>query len=179
MPENKKCTIKIHFIRTNRIRDDDVNHKGKIWKKNEGKKKKLFFYRIFGHISLSTQPNFNFEGSLDVDFNSASNPYPHCILLRYPRHPKMKISIKKCILVPQKYAVLKYVFLLKFSFLGAVGTSKVCSVGMGWMHNFTAHQTSPQTRNLGEPIRRYAKNTIRKIVFSFSPSKFRTFILLL
>ena len=48
-------------------------------------------------------------------------------------------------------------FLLKFSFLGVMGTSKVCSVGI----------TSPLTRNLGEIIRRYATNMIRKVVFLF------------
>jgi hypothetical protein len=30
-PQNKKCTIKIKFKRTNRIQDDDVNHKGKYF----------------------------------------------------------------------------------------------------------------------------------------------------
>ena len=37
---------------------------------------------------------FDFGDSLDAEFNSASIPYPHCILLGYTRHPKMKISIK-------------------------------------------------------------------------------------
>ena len=41
------------------------------------------------------------------------------------------------------------------------------------------HPTSPETQNLGEPIRRYVKNMITKSSFSFSPPKFRTFILLL
>ena len=39
-PQNKNCTIKIHFIRTNRIQDDDENRKGKICKKNGRKNKK-------------------------------------------------------------------------------------------------------------------------------------------
>ena len=33
------------------------------------------------------------------------------------------------------YLILKYVFLLKFFFLGAMDTSYVCNVGMGWMQN--------------------------------------------
>ena len=47
-PETKNCIIKINFIRTNRILDDDVNHKGKIcknkWREIE---KTIFPYRIF------------------------------------------------------------------------------------------------------------------------------------
>ena len=43
-----KIVIKIHFIRTNRIQDDDVNHKGKICKnKWREKEKTIFSYRIF------------------------------------------------------------------------------------------------------------------------------------
>ena len=40
------------------------------------------------------------------------------------------------------------------------------------------HPKSPKTQNLGEPIRRYAKNTIRKIVFSFSIHFFTNFTLI-
>ena len=46
-----------------------------------------------------------------------------------PTTPKNENVNKKCILI------LKYVFLLKISFLGDVGTLEVCSVGMGWMWN--------------------------------------------
>ena len=67
----------------------------KFVKKMEGKRKNYFSLLYFWHISLWVHPNFEFWDSLDVEFNSASNPYPHCILLRYPRHPKMKISLKK------------------------------------------------------------------------------------
>jgi len=35
----------------------------------------------------------------------------------------------------KKNLILKYVFLLKFLFLGAMDTSYVCNVGMGWMQN--------------------------------------------
>ena len=80
-PQNRNCTIKIHFIRINRIQDDDVNHKGKICKKKEGKRKNYFFLSYLWHISLSVHPNFDFGDSLDAELNSASNPYPHCILL--------------------------------------------------------------------------------------------------
>ena len=80
----------------------------KFVKKMKEKKKFLLY---FWHISLSVHQNFEIGVSLDTEFNSTSNPYQHCILLRYPRHPKMKISIKKRILI------LKYVFyLLKIHF---------------------------------------------------------------
>ena len=91
-PQNKNCTIKIHFIRTNRIQDDDVNHGGKICKKKwKEKEKNYFFLSYIWHISLWDHPNFDFGDLFDAEFNSASNPYPDCILLRYPRHPKRKI----------------------------------------------------------------------------------------
>ena len=64
----KNCTTKIHFIRTNKIQDNDVNHKGKICKKNGGKKKEknYFFLSYFWHISLLIHPNFDFGDSLDA-----------------------------------------------------------------------------------------------------------------
>ena len=37
------------------------------------------------------------------------------------------------------------------------------------MRNLIPHPTSPQTRNLGEPIRRYVKDTIRKGIFFLFP----------
>jgi hypothetical protein len=44
-PQNKKCNIKINFKRTNRIQDDDFNHKGKyFWRE---RKKELFFKSLF------------------------------------------------------------------------------------------------------------------------------------
>ena len=96
--KTNNCTIKIHFIRTNRIQDNDVNHKGKICKKWRGKNN-YFFLSYFWYISLSIHPNFEFGDSLDVEFNSTSNPYPHCILLRYPRHKKNENFHKKHILI--------------------------------------------------------------------------------
>ena len=50
-----------------------------------------------------------------------------------------------------------------------MGTSEACSVGMGWMRNLNLHPMSPQTQILGEMIRRYAKNTIRRNSFFFFP----------
>ena len=55
-PQNKNCTIKIKFIRTNNIQDDAVNHKGKICKNNGGKKKKLLFLIIFLAYLLTGSP---------------------------------------------------------------------------------------------------------------------------
>ena len=53
-------------------------------------KKKLFFCSYFRHISLCFYSNFDRESSLDVEFDSTSNEYPHCILLTDPATPKKK-----------------------------------------------------------------------------------------
>ena len=44
-------------------------------------KRKLFFCLYFWHVSLCVYSNFKREISLDVEFNSTSKEYPHCILL--------------------------------------------------------------------------------------------------
>ena len=55
-PQNKNCTIKIHFIRTNRNQDDDVNDKSKICKTKGGKNKKLLFIIVFLEYILIGSP---------------------------------------------------------------------------------------------------------------------------
>ena len=59
-----------------------------------------------------------------------------------PKKPKNEYFNKKM------YFNIKIHFLLKFSVLGVVGTSEVCSVCMGWMCNYILHPMSPQTGNL-------------------------------
>ena len=53
-------------------------------------KKTTFFCLYFRHISLCFYSNFDRESSLDAELNSASNEYPHCILLTDPTTPKTR-----------------------------------------------------------------------------------------
>ena len=138
------------------IQYDNVYHKGKIcknkWREEE---KTTFSYRIFG---IST---YGFTQILSLGTHWMCNLIPN--LTNNPNEyfwgthatQKWKFQLKM-------YFNIKICFLLKFSFLGVVGTSEVCSVGMGWMQNLILHPLSHQTQNLGEPKSRYAKNTIRK-----------------
>ena len=48
----------------------------------------------FRHVSLCSYSNFDRESSLDVEFDSASNKYPHCILLTDTSTPKIRNSWK-------------------------------------------------------------------------------------
>ena len=82
----------------------------KFVKKMEGKRKNYFLLSYFLNISLWVHPNFEFRDPLDAGLNSASNPYPHYILLRYVRNTQIKFSIKKRILI------LKYIFYWNFHF---------------------------------------------------------------
>ena len=62
-----------------------------------GKRKKNYFLcSYFRHISLCFYSNFDRESSLDVEFDSTSNEYPHCILLTDPATPKTRNIWKKC-----------------------------------------------------------------------------------
>ena len=127
------------------IQDDDVNNKGKIFKnKWREKRKSYFFLSYFWNISLWVHPNFKFGDSLDVKFNLASNPYPHYILLTYPQHQKMKISIKKT------YFNIKICSFIEIFIFGCHGylKSMQCGYGLDVELNIM-HTTSPQTWNLG------------------------------
>ena len=75
-------------------------------------KKDYFFCSYFRHISLCFYSNFDRESSLDAEFDSASNEYPHCILLTDPATPKTRNTWKNVMMtcfwgsgVRQKYAV--------------------------------------------------------------------------
>ena len=50
----------------------------------EEEKKILLFCPYFRHNSLCFYSNFDWESLLDVELNSTSNEYPHCILLIDP-----------------------------------------------------------------------------------------------
>ena len=56
--------------------------------------KKLLFCLYFWHISLCFYSNFDREGSLDAELNSASNEYPLGILLMDPSTPKARNTWK-------------------------------------------------------------------------------------
>ena len=58
-------------------------------------KKTTFFLLYFRHISLCFYSNFDRESSLDAEFYSASNKYPHCILLTDLATPKTRNTWKK------------------------------------------------------------------------------------
>ena len=58
------------------------------------KEKNYFLCSYFRHISLCFYSNFDWESLLDAEFDSASNEYPHCILLTDPTTPKKEIPEK-------------------------------------------------------------------------------------
>ena len=78
--------------RINRISLKWVNHNG--WFAIFVIKENYFLCSYFWHISLCFYSNFKWEGSLDVEFNSASNKYPHCILLTDLATPKTRNTLK-------------------------------------------------------------------------------------
>ena len=114
----------------------------------EEEKKKLLLCSYFRHISLCFYSNFDRESSLDVEFDSASNEYPHCILLWTPLPQKQEI--------PEKNVMMM---------------SKVCSVGTRWMRNQILHPTSSPDQNLSKNIGRHVENTNTKNSFFLFSSK--------
>ena len=86
----------INFVswnsRTNRISIIWVNHNG--WIDIFVIKENYFFSSYFQHISLCFYSKFKRESSLDAEFDSASNQYPHCILLMDPAAPKTRNTLK-------------------------------------------------------------------------------------
>ena len=47
--------------------------------------------------------NFERESSLDVEFNSASNEYPHCMLLTDPSTPPKKNTLKNVMMMSSSH----------------------------------------------------------------------------
>ena len=126
-PQNKNCTIKIHFIRTNRIQDDDVNHKGKIcknrWREEE---KPTFSYRIFG---IST---YGF-----TQISSLGTHWMHNLIL-HTTHTQLRTS--KVPTTPKNEnlnnkAYIKIHFFIEIFICGCHGYLRSMQFGMGWMWN--------------------------------------------
>ena len=63
----------------------------------EGKEKNYNFSSYFKHISLSFHSDFEQEHSFDVEFNYASNKYPHCMLLIELSPRKIRNAFKNVI----------------------------------------------------------------------------------
>ena len=117
-------------------------------------KKTTFFCSYFRHISLCFYSNFDQESSLDVEFDSASNQYPHCIILTDPATPKTRNTWKMW------WWCHHHIF-----------SSKVCSVGTRWMRNQILHPTSSPDQNLSKNTGRYVENMNTKSNFFLSSSK--------
>ena len=129
------------------------------------KEKNYFFCSYFRHISLCVYSNFDWESSLDAEFDSASNEYPQCILLTDPATPKTRNTRKNVMMTSSSH------FFRYFLFLGLWGPSKLCSVGTHWMRNQIPHPKSSPNRNLSKNTRRYVENTNTKSSFFLSSSK--------
>ena len=128
-------------------------------------KENYFFCSYFQHISMCFYSNFKLKSSLDAEFDSASNKYPHCILLMDPATPKTRNTWKNVMMMSSSR------FFRYFLFLGYRGPSKVCSVGTRWMRNRILHPTSSPNQNLSKNTGRYVENTNKKVVFFFSSFK--------
>ena len=124
-------------------------------RKNE---KNYLLCSYFWHISLCIYSNSEQESSLDVEFNSASNVYPHCILLTYPATPKTRNNWKNVMMTSSSD------FLMYFLFFGLRGLSKVCWVGTHWMWNLIPHPKISPNQNLSKKMGRYVENTNKKVV---------------
>ena len=66
-------------------------------------KRKLLFCSYFRHISLFLYSNFDQESSLDAEFDSTSNEYPHCILLMDPTTPKTRNTWKNVMMMSSSH----------------------------------------------------------------------------
>ena len=64
-----------------------------------GSKKNYFSCSYFQHISLCFYSNFDWESSLDVELNSASNEYPLSILLTDPATRKTRNTSKNVMMI--------------------------------------------------------------------------------
>ena len=74
-------------------------------------KKLLFVCLYFRHISLCFYSNFDRESSLDAEFDSASNEYPHCILLMDPATPKKRNTLKNVMMMSSSRFFRYFLFL--------------------------------------------------------------------
>ena len=124
-------------------------------------KKNYFLCSYFRHISLCFYSNSERKSSLDVEFDSASNDYPQCILLTDPTTPKKEI--------PEKMWWWHHHHIFQvFLFFGVAGSIKSIQVGTPWMWNQIPHPTSSPNRNLIKSTMRYVENTNTKSSFLLS-----------
>ena len=65
--------------------------------------KKTTFLFVFSTYLLVFYSNFDREISLDVEFNSASNEYPNCILLTDPSTPKIRNTWKNVMMMSSSH----------------------------------------------------------------------------
>ena len=134
--------------------------------------KKLFFLFIFLTYLLVFYSNFKGKSSLDVELNSASNEYPHCILLTDPANPKIKKILEKC---DDNVIIM---FFQVFLIFGVARSVKSMVRGYSLDAELNSTPMSSPTQNLSKTTGRYVKNTNKKIVFSFLPPKLINIILL-
>ena len=103
----------INFVswtsRTNRISIQWINHNG--WVDIFVIKENHFFSSYFRHISLCFYSKSEQESSLDAEFNSASNEYPHCILLTDLATPKTRNTWKNVMMMPSSHFFRYFLFL--------------------------------------------------------------------
>ena len=141
------------------------------------KQKKLLFCSYFQHIALCFYPNLDLESSLDVEFDSASNKYPHCILLTDLTTPKTRNTWKRL------WWCYHHVFSGISSFWGSraiiitffqvflvFGVARpIKSMSSGFL--LIPHPRTSHEQDLSKNTGRYVKNMKKKIVFFFSSSK--------
>ena len=149
--------------RTNRIPIKWVNHNG--WIDIFVVKKKYFLCSDFRHISLCFYSNFDRESSLDVEFDFASNEYPHCILLTFPATPKTRNTWKNVMMTSSSL----------FLGISCFGGRWVCHKYSKWVligfkikfHIQLALSIEMWVKTQGD----MSKIQTKKIVFFFSSSK--------
>ena len=86
-------------------------------------KKNYFFCLYFWHISPCFYSNFDWESSLDVELNSASNEYPLSILLMDPATPKTRNTWKNMMMTSSSR------FFQVFLVFGVAGSVKSMQCG--------------------------------------------------
>ena len=131
----------------------------------------MCFY--FQHISLCFYSNFDQESSLDVEFYSASNKHPHCILLMDPATPKTRNTLKQC--DDDIIITFFHVFLI----FGGIGVHQKYAVWVlvGCRIKFCIQRALPlgiRVKTQGD----MSKIRTQKVVFFFLPPKLINIILL-
>ena len=116
--------------RTNRISIKWVNHNG--WIDIFLIKDNYFFCLYFQHISLCFYSILKRESSLDAEFNSASNEYPHYILLIDDATPKTRNTWKNVMMMSSSH------FFKLFLLFGLAGSIKSMPSGYSLDEEFNS-----------------------------------------